>query len=116
MKTLISLVGAMLLVVCGLAQAQQPVTPYELRHVHEHCGTTAPFVNVRVKVQLKDGAQMIADVISCLSKKDDKLVSILCDLATAKCDVSRERDEDAPAIEEALRQLRQSQTPRNNRV
>ncbi len=48
----------------------------------------------------------MADVISCLSKKDDKLVSIMCDLATEKCDVSRERDADTQAIEESLRQLR----------
>ncbi|MBP9728112.1 MAG: hypothetical protein KBD27_01910 [Candidatus Moranbacteria bacterium] len=116
MKTLILLVGAMLLVVCGLTQAEQAVTPYELRHVNEHCGTTAPFINVRVRVQLEGGAQMIADVINCLSKKDDKLVSILCDLATEKCNVSRERDKDAPAIEEELRRLRQPQTPQNNKV
>lgn len=117
MKALISLVGAALLVVNSLAQAQQQgALPYELRHVHEHCGTTNPFINVRVRIQLLKGAaqqQVVADVISCLSKKDDKLVSIMCDLATEKCDVSRERDEDTLAIEESLRQLRRSQTQQN---
>ncbi len=73
-------------------------------------------INVRVKIELKKGdarQQVVADVISCLSKQDDRLVSIMCDVATEKCDVSRERDEDTPAIEETLRQLRQQPAQQN---
>lgn len=107
----------MLLFFSGLAQAQlQAATPYELSLIHKHCGKKVPFVNVRVKIELKKGdarQQVVADVISCLSKQDDRLVSIMCDVATEKCDVSRERDEDTPAIEETLRQLRQQPAQQN---
>ncbi len=105
------IIGVLLIALSSASCAQGSggqIPPHELRQVHEHCGKAAHFSFVRFRISFEDGKETLIDVITCLSSRDDQLVSITCEEGSQKCDVSRDRDEYTPAIEEFLRKLRRA--------
>jgi len=105
-RTVVLLVGVLFLVSSSLVRAQsQGAQPFELSHVHSHCGTEAAFFYISVDVKMADGNKVTTNVINCLSSKDGLLVNIVCSPKNKTCTVDRNRDQESEAIEKGLRSL-----------
>ncbi len=106
-----ALIASTLFFVCAAAYAQrQPETAttvldYEMEQARQQC-RDAPFkVAVVDAVKKGTGNTHALAVISCLSSKNGRLITLVCDRADKNCKTITSRGPTSDAVEEDLLQL-----------